>query len=422
MRALCNIGGMLLLISCVMFGQSVPAFARPAAVRAVVTPVAGESWLKHIGRPFETTSMGKTWRLGPITPLEPGGAVDIWQLSLPERISQTKTLSGSDIYRLNCRSCHRESGTGFMPEINSLIDPVRATSSALIMQRMKNVGMTMSRKQARELAGQAEAALLQRIHSGGQEMPAFAYLSEAEVQLLIPYLGQLAGIPRASSNQLVVQESSVEVGEHIVKSVCHICHDASGPNPTAEQLEAGVIPPLSSLVRRTSLSEFVRKVTHGAPIFMGNPATPHAGRMPVLDYLTPDEVAGVYLYLVLYPPGQPQAHDAMPQSFSASIAGVGFQSGSRADPPAVWSLARSESPDRASEASDMTLLIGAVSLISLLLAGSAVLTTIGALAVRQTSDVPYARRAMTLALRLRRPVTVMAPSGQDTNSQSDEVA
>lgn len=50
-----------------MFGQDVRAVPRPAAVNASVTPVVDESWLKHIGRPFEITSMGRTWKLGPNT-------------------------------------------------------------------------------------------------------------------------------------------------------------------------------------------------------------------------------------------------------------------------------------------------------------------------------------------------------------------
>ena len=35
------------------------------ARRVAVTSVAGESWLMHLGRSFDDTSMGKTERLGP---------------------------------------------------------------------------------------------------------------------------------------------------------------------------------------------------------------------------------------------------------------------------------------------------------------------------------------------------------------------
>jgi len=60
--------------------------------------------------------------------------------------------------------------------------------------------------------------------------------------------------------------------------------------------------PHGSLTSRTSLPEFVRKVTAGNPISMGVTAVPFRGRMPVFDYLSEDEVANAYLYLTLYPP------------------------------------------------------------------------------------------------------------------------
>jgi hypothetical protein len=66
----------------------------------------------------------------------------------------------------------------------------------------------------------------------------------------------------------------------------------------------GAIPPLSTLTARKDQSEFVRKVTQGAPVLMGTPAMPCRGRMPVFFYLTEEEAADVYLYLTLYPPAE----------------------------------------------------------------------------------------------------------------------
>jgi len=43
-------------------------------------------------------------------------------------------------------------------------------------------------------------------------------------------------------------------------------------------------------------------VTTGAPITMGTPPALYRGRMPVFAYLTQDEAAAAYLYLMLYPP------------------------------------------------------------------------------------------------------------------------
>ncbi len=212
------------------------------------------------------------------------------------------TLHGSDLYRLNCQGCHGESGQGAPPEINSVINPVRATSVALVMARMKTAGMDISRADAVKLAQQSNAALLQRLHDGGQNMPPFPHLNEVEIRSLFAYLKQLAGVPGAEGEQSAVRESPVRIGEHIVKSTCHTCHSAVGPDPDAQQLWNGAIPPLSVLTTRKSRPEFIRKVTHGAPILMGAQPALYRGRMPVFYYLSEDEAADVYLYLAHYPP------------------------------------------------------------------------------------------------------------------------
>jgi mono/diheme cytochrome c family protein len=267
-----------------------------------VTAVRGESWISHLHKRFSDTSMGKTYHSGPAAPM-PGEKSSGGQgkLSL-DFAARTMAFHGADIYRLNCRGCHEESGHGTPPEINSVIDPVRATSVEVIMARMKKAGMNMSRANAALLAKQSNSALLDRFHKGGQDMPPFPQLSEPEIRSLIAYLRQLAGIPGAERGQIAINESPSHVGEQIVKSTCHICHNAVGPNPSPEQIMDGTIPPLGTLTTRTSLPEFVRKVTAGNPIIMGVSSMPFRGRMPVFDYLSEDEVANAYLYLTLYPP------------------------------------------------------------------------------------------------------------------------
>lgn len=269
-----------------------------------VTAVEGESWLKHLHKSLDQTSMGTTWLSGPVAPM-PAEEPTRWQLGLsPDFASRTGTLHGSDLYRLDCQGCHGASGLGAPPEINSVLDPVRATSYAATMQRMKKVGMNMSPAEAAKLVKQSQAALLQRLHNGGQNMPPFHYLSEVEIRSLVAYLQQLAGISGAEKKQIAIKESPLRVGEHVVKSTCHICHSAVGPNPSADQLLKTAIPPLSTLTWRTSLPQFVRKVTAGAPIMMGTPPHPYRGRMPVFGHLTQEDAADAYLYLTLYPPHQ----------------------------------------------------------------------------------------------------------------------
>ena len=266
-----------------------------------ITAVEGESRINHLHRPFEETSMGKTWELGP-APGAPRDESAPWQLKLsPGCASQAVTVSGSDLYRVNCRGCHGESGQGAPPEINSITGPVQSTSVAATMERMKKSGREMSRSDVTAMAKESKILLLQRLHSGGQSMPA-PTLSEAEIRSLVAYLEQLSGVPGAEKNQIAIKESPYRVGEHVVKSTCHVCHSAQGPNPDPQQIMEGAIPPLSTLTTRMGLPDFVRKVTSGAPIDMGTPATQYRGRMPVFFYLSQDEAVDAYMYLALYPP------------------------------------------------------------------------------------------------------------------------
>jgi len=255
------------------------------------TPTTGPSWLEKSHRTMGETSMGRSSReLGP-------SSAENSQLMLGP-IAPTVTLKGADLYRLKCQSCHGEKGEGAPPEINSIIDPVRATSAALILERMKKSGADMSRKDAIALASQSETALLDRLRKGGKNMPD-PYLNDAEIRVLMPYLRSLAGL---LAKQMSIQESAVRVGEHLVKSTCHICHAAAGPNPTPEQIAAGVIPPLGRLTSRTSLEQFVRKVTQGASVTSGPLSLPARGRMPAFNYVTETEAAAAYFYLLAYPP------------------------------------------------------------------------------------------------------------------------
>ena len=109
-----------------------------------------------------------------------------------------------------------------------------------------------------------------------------------------------------------------------MKSTCHTCHSAAGPDPDAQQLWDGAIPPLSVLTTRKSRPEFIRKVTHGAPILMGAQPALYRGRMPVFYYLSEDEAADVYLYLTLYPPSDsPSLNTAIALSQQGPAGGGG---------------------------------------------------------------------------------------------------
>jgi mono/diheme cytochrome c family protein len=293
------------LVAILLLASSLPG--QTAGTKSVaVTATSGESWLKHLHRSFNETSMGRTWDMGPSSTMPREESPHRQPELTPGFATNIVTVHGSDLYRLNCQGCHGASGAGAPPEINSIINPVRATSVAVIMARTKKSGQETSRADATALAKQAEILLMDRFHKGGQNMPPFPQLSEGEIRSIVAYLEELSDVPGAEKNQVAIKESPYRVGEHIIKSTCHICHSAAGPDPTPQQLMQGTIPPLSTLTMRTNLSDFIRKVTKGDPVIMGAPLfsyrDTYRGRMSVFRYLTEDEVADAYLYLTLYPP------------------------------------------------------------------------------------------------------------------------
>ncbi len=304
-----------------------------------VTPVIGESWLDHLHSAYSDSSMGKTWGLGPLSRSNPS-----FLLHSPSRSQHSElwvTVHGADLYRFNCQGCHGPSGLGAPPEVASLIDPVRATSPALVAQRMKNAGAALSRKQISDMTNQARAALLKRLHEGGKAMPSFQHLSEPEIRSLVAYLQLLAGVPDTEHRQNPIQETPDRVGEMVAKSTCHVCHGATGANPTTEELLQGNIPPLSALPFRVSRAQMAQKVTSGAAVPMNSAEEPFRGRMPVFDYLAPDEVSDVYEYLDRYPPGETDDPNIVSDAAVATTGSTLY----RGRPTVAESASLEQSPD-----------------------------------------------------------------------------
>ena len=362
----------ILFATCAPRAQTVTPRVSTNRNDADVTAVTGESLLTHLNRSFGDTSMGKTVRLGP----PPGPEADSQQTFLPHLLqpaTETVTLRGSDLYRLNCQACHGESGLGAPPEINSLISPIRATSPLLVRERMQRVGTDLSYADATKLAQESETALLERLHKGGKTMPAFPQLKESDIPPLLAYLKLLADMPGAQHEQSAVKESHVRVGEFIVKSTCHICHGAVGPNPSTQEILEGAIPPLNMLTRRKVQSEFIRKVTQGAPVLMGTPPMLYRGRMPVFYYLSEEEVADIYLYLAMYPPSEsatPTPVLAVRQDKQQPSVKVREPSNARQLPQ---NTINRETTSSISPEVEWIVLFSAVSIVTLLLGGGLVL-------------------------------------------------
>jgi mono/diheme cytochrome c family protein len=294
--------------------------ARPAGEAPLVTPVSGRSWLHELGLSLDETRMGqmggasppsRTARREPLpavdrSPSGPlGSLLRHFYALLPdqgrasEALNEPFVLTGADLYRLNCQSCHGPDGTGSPPEINSLIGPVQGTSPALIQQRMKERGQPIDEAFARQLAAEGDKPLRERLVKGGEKMPPFTHLAGKEVDALLLYLKQLAGVPEAQEADLRVTQSVARVGEHLVEGTCHICHDATGPGSGHMMMMRGIIPSLASFPEQKSLGDVSRKVFYGSAGTMGMMG---GDRMPTFPYLTEEEVAAGYVYLATHPP------------------------------------------------------------------------------------------------------------------------
>jgi mono/diheme cytochrome c family protein len=263
----------------------------------VVTPVAGSSWLNHLGINYRDTGLGRgAGRYGP-GPTEP--VPDRRPLSLP--LERSVQLTGADLYRLNCQACHRAEGTGTAPDVRSLLPVVQGSSFEAMRQKLRLEGVTGTNTKARTEAGQTKRDLYARIQHGGQKMPPREHLQESDLDMLYAYLTELAGTPDA--RPLTTKTVSWErLGENVVKGTCHICHDAVGPSPTEAALLNGAIPSFTTILKSKTVVDFITKVRSGAPTTMGDIRFHYRGRMPVFYYLKDHEVAAAYVFLNTFPP------------------------------------------------------------------------------------------------------------------------
>ncbi len=303
--------------------RALSALLAIAAVTATLTAVSGPSWLQHLGIDLDDTHLGKMGGDGPppTNLREPTPPEDAEEAGAPF------TVEGRDIYRFSCQSCHGPGGRGAPPEINSLLDPVRATSAALLEARQRKQGRRLPPDMARQLAADADKSLRDRIANGGKKMPAFPQLSENEVAALIEYLRALAGVPRAEPPAPPLKLSAAHVGEIIVKGTCHVCHPATGSSPSHMMMYMhGVIPSLASVAEQRTAAAVVAKVREGRMTMMGGGEgmmgsegmmgggmrggrmmrgrgmMGRMGRMPIFVYLSDEEVRAAYLFLSEYTP------------------------------------------------------------------------------------------------------------------------
>jgi mono/diheme cytochrome c family protein len=261
-----------------------------------VTAVSGASWLNHLGIKYRDTSMGRG--SGKYQPKVDDTRSEARTLpSMHDAVS----LTGADIFRLNCQACHGATGTGAPPEIRSVIPAVQGTSLELMRKQLRLPGQAHDEATLRKETTARRADLSRRIHEGGERMPPLAHLSDTDIDLLYGYLTELAGASSAPAKGKI-SVTPLRLGEQLVKGTCHICHDATGPRPSRHALMEGAIPPLTTILADQPVVDFMKKVRSGAPVVMGDLPLHYRGRMPVFDYLRDEEVAAAYLFLTAYPP------------------------------------------------------------------------------------------------------------------------
>jgi mono/diheme cytochrome c family protein len=273
---------------------AVPPQARTNTGTNAVTPVEGPSTLNRLGLTIEQTSIGSaSWVKGNVPAT---GAV-----AAPS--TRARTLTGADIFRVSCQPCHTADGSGALPEVHSIVYPVQSASVTWLTDNARATGRTVEAAQIRRQAVEAEAALRKRLRTGGHNMPSFAHLSNDEINVLRPYLNQLAGVRGVSSRQRQIVEPSARVGELIVKGTCHICHDATNTTNAPATARNGVIPSLATIAAQKTQAQITQKLREGTlvPLHAGGPPE-RQGRMPVLGYLSDADIAAAYSYLIAYPP------------------------------------------------------------------------------------------------------------------------
>ena len=296
-----------------------PAPASPAEeTGSRVSPVSGESWVRHLRLSLDHTTLGGTGNWG--APVESSGAAA--RPAVPESLDAPFQVTGKDLYRLSCQSCHREDGSGAPPEILPVTSLARATSAAFFRQKMKERGLPVDEAQLAKNAADAEASLRNRIRNGGEKMPPFPQLDREETESLVAYVKELSGVPGPGPERPPIRESTVRVGELLVKGTCHICHDAAATPTTAFEYRVGYgnPPPLAFFPEQRTCPQVIRKVREG---LIEPSVSATRGRMPVFDYLSAQEVTAAYLYLLVEPPGRAPAEAAKTPAPAARSAGGG---------------------------------------------------------------------------------------------------
>lgn len=251
---------------------------------SMVTPVKGPGWIVgYLKDKIENSPLGHQGgtEVAAATDVKPG--VDGF------------VVSGADIYRVSCRSCHGPRAEGDMPVIPGIVSTISGTSKALLSAQLeKQMGKPPAPAMVAQITQMSKQNILKRMHAGGEKMPPFAHLQPKEIEAVLAYVRSLAG--EKPKHPLRIHESTARMGELIVQGTCHTCHPATGPGAHELVMKKDIVPSLATIPDRP-LEMVTQKVHTGNVSETGAEKRKFKNRMPAFPYLSNQEIAAAYKYL-----------------------------------------------------------------------------------------------------------------------------
>ena len=171
-------------------------------------------------------------------------------LAASASLNQDTFVTGIDIYRLNCASCHETDRAGNPPHYPSLL----SVKAELTRMEIYNI-----------------------IDKGKDRMPAFPHLTAQEKEALVAFL--------LDEKLQSVGMSSGLTGERLFKSNCASCHRATIHDSKPSNICMMEAAPLAGATTRFTKEEFFKIMKSGICY------------MPSFDHFTSSETEALYAFL-----------------------------------------------------------------------------------------------------------------------------
>ena len=165
-------------------------------------------------------------------------------------IKKDGSVTGKDVYRLNCAGCHGEGRSGYQDIYPSLIN---------IKERL------------------SKEKVLEQINNGKGRMPAFPHLSKNEKDAVIAYL--------FGKKEMIVEISPANLGEQIYRSNCASCHRSTVNDPKPPNVMMMEPAPLAGVTKRFKKDRIFKILENGVCY------------MPSFNHFALDEKEALYSFL-----------------------------------------------------------------------------------------------------------------------------